>query len=178
LTLVRRSVPRILITRILTNNFELRSCSHRRAQQCKGNLRRRQACLPRYTYRSRRCMQCRKRGDQNGRVGCRYRETWSIISKAVTPVLTQVLHAQVIGASQKGLGVPPGLCVVCASPKAIDAFKARKAAPTSYFASWNKWLPVMEAYSKGAAAYFATPPVVSVTSVLGMEARVIDFRPV
>lgn len=67
---------------------------------------------------------------------------------------------QVIGASQKGLGVPPGLSVTCASPKAIEAFKARKAAPTSYFASWNKWLPIMEAYGKGAAAYFATPPVV------------------
>ncbi|CAD6573861.1 MAG: hypothetical protein CYPHOPRED_005231 [Cyphobasidiales sp. Tagirdzhanova-0007] len=65
----------------------------------------------------------------------------------------------VLAASQKGLGVPPGLCVVCASPKAISAFKARKAAPTSYFASWAKWLPVMEAYGKGSAAYFATPPV-------------------
>jgi alanine-glyoxylate transaminase/serine-glyoxylate transaminase/serine-pyruvate transaminase len=72
-----------------------------------------------------------------------------------------IWYEQVIGASQKGLGVPPGLCVVCASTKAIDAFKARKAAPTSYFASWNKWLPVMEAYGKGGAAYFATPPVVS-----------------
>jgi len=65
----------------------------------------------------------------------------------------------VIAASQKGLGVPPGLCVMCASQKAISVFKARKAAPTSYFASWAKWLPVMEAYGKGAAAYFATPSV-------------------
>lgn len=67
----------------------------------------------------------------------------------------------VIAASQKGLGVPPGLCVTCASQKAIGVFKARKAPPTSYFASWAKWLPVMEAYGKGAAAYFATPSVVS-----------------
>lgn len=70
--------------------------------------------------------------------------------------------SQVLAASQKGLGVPPGLCVTCASQKAISAFKARKAPPTSYFASWSKWLPVMEAYSKGAAAYFATPSVVSI----------------
>lgn len=65
----------------------------------------------------------------------------------------------VIAASQKGLGVPPGLSVACASQKAISVFKARKAPYTSYFASWAKWLPVMEAYNKGAAAYFATPPV-------------------
>lgn len=65
----------------------------------------------------------------------------------------------VLAASQKGVGVPPGLCIMCASPKAISVFKARKAAPSSYFASWSKWLPVMEAYGKGAAAYFATPPV-------------------
>jgi len=65
----------------------------------------------------------------------------------------------VLAASQKGLGVPPGLCVACASQKALSVFKARKAPPTSYFASWSKWLPVMEAYSKGAAAYFATPSV-------------------
>lgn len=65
----------------------------------------------------------------------------------------------VIAASQKGLGVPPGLSLTCASQKAIAAFKARKAPHTSFFASWVKWLPVMEAYAKGGAAYFATPPV-------------------
>jgi len=65
----------------------------------------------------------------------------------------------VLAASQKGLGVPPGLCVTCVSQKALSVFKARKAPATSYFASWAKWLPVMEAYSKGSAAYFATPAV-------------------
>lgn len=70
----------------------------------------------------------------------------------------------VLAASQKGLGVPPGLCVACASQKAISVFKARKAPPTSYFASWAKWLPVMEAYGKGSAAYFATPSVVRVVT--------------
>jgi hypothetical protein len=38
-------------------------------------------------------------------------------------------------------------------------FESRKAPPTSYFASWKKWLPVMKAYGTGSAAYFATPPV-------------------
>jgi alanine-glyoxylate transaminase/serine-glyoxylate transaminase/serine-pyruvate transaminase len=64
----------------------------------------------------------------------------------------------VLTATQKGLGVPPGLSVLVASPRAVETFKNRKAKATSYFANWKKWLPIMEAYEKGNAAYFATPP--------------------
>ncbi|PWN47915.1 putative AGX1-alanine-glyoxylate transaminase [Violaceomyces palustris] len=64
----------------------------------------------------------------------------------------------VLTASQKGLGCPPGLCIVAASKKAIAAFEARSVPPNSYFASWKKWLPVMRAYEAGTGAYFATPP--------------------
>ncbi|KAH0582978.1 hypothetical protein H2248_010871 [Termitomyces sp. 'cryptogamus'] len=62
-------------------------------------------------------------------------------------------------ASQKGLGVPPGLCILVASPRAIEVFEARKTPVTTYFASWGKWMPVMRAYDNKTAAYFATPPV-------------------
>ncbi|CCM00366.1 uncharacterized protein FIBRA_02396 [Fibroporia radiculosa] len=65
----------------------------------------------------------------------------------------------VLTASQKGLGTPPGLSILVASQKAIKVFEARKTPPTSYYASWKKWLPVMQAYERGSAAYFATPPV-------------------
>ncbi|KAK0550477.1 hypothetical protein OC845_002627 [Tilletia horrida] len=65
----------------------------------------------------------------------------------------------VIGASQKGIGCPPGLSLLAASPKAIKAFETRKAAERSYFASWKRWLPIMKAYEAGSPAYFATPPV-------------------
>ncbi|KZS94360.1 PLP-dependent transferase [Sistotremastrum niveocremeum HHB9708] len=65
----------------------------------------------------------------------------------------------VLSASQKGLGVPPGLSILSASQKAIKVFQERKTPVTSYYASWQKWLPVMQAYEKGTAAYFATPPV-------------------
>ncbi|KAJ7257911.1 pyridoxal phosphate-dependent transferase [Mycena haematopus] len=65
----------------------------------------------------------------------------------------------VITASQKGLGVPPGLSIVVASPKAIKVFESRTAPVGSYYASWKKWLPIMKAYEAGKAAYFATPPV-------------------
>jgi len=65
----------------------------------------------------------------------------------------------VVSASQKGLGAPPGLSVVMASQKAISTFQSRKTPVASYYASWKKWLPVMQAYEKGLPAYFATPPV-------------------
>ncbi|KEI36580.1 uncharacterized protein L969DRAFT_612999 [Mixia osmundae IAM 14324] len=64
----------------------------------------------------------------------------------------------VISASQKGLGVPPGLSVTVASERAMAVLAARKTPVTSYFASWRRWLPIMQAYGKGQAAYFATPP--------------------
>ncbi|KAK0539142.1 hypothetical protein OC842_001076 [Tilletia horrida] len=64
----------------------------------------------------------------------------------------------VIGASQKGIGCPPGLSLVAASPKAIKAFETRQAPEKSYFASWRRWLPIMKAYEAGTPAYFATPP--------------------
>jgi len=65
----------------------------------------------------------------------------------------------VLTASQKGLGTPPGLSILVASQKAIKVFEARTRPPATYYASWKKWLPVMQAYEKGSAAYFATPPV-------------------
>ncbi|CAD6925382.1 unnamed protein product [Tilletia controversa] len=64
----------------------------------------------------------------------------------------------VISASQKGIGCPPGLSLLAASPKAIKAFETRRTPERSYFASWKRWLPVMRAYEAGSPAYFATPP--------------------
>ncbi|KDQ19075.1 hypothetical protein BOTBODRAFT_28570 [Botryobasidium botryosum FD-172 SS1] len=65
----------------------------------------------------------------------------------------------VLTAPQKGLGTPPGLSILCASERAIQTFTTRTAPPTSYYASWVNWLPIMKAYEQGTAAYFATPPV-------------------
>jgi alanine-glyoxylate transaminase/serine-glyoxylate transaminase/serine-pyruvate transaminase len=47
----------------------------------------------------------------------------------------------VITASQKGVGVPAGLSISMFSGRAIEAFKARKVRPGSYFASIKNWLP-------------------------------------
>lgn len=65
----------------------------------------------------------------------------------------------VLTASQKGLGTPPGLSILVASKRALEVYKSRKSPPASYYASWKKWLPIMNAYESGTAAYFATPPV-------------------
>lgn len=62
-------------------------------------------------------------------------------------------------ASQKAIGVPPGLALLVASPRAIESFKARKKPVANYYADWASWLPIMEAYSARKAAYFGTPPV-------------------
>jgi len=83
-------------------------------------------------------------------------------------------------ASQKAVGVPPGLALLVASSRAIDAFKARKSPVRAYYCDWQYWLPVMEAYEARKAAYFGTPPVnlvralnVSLGQILseGMDAR-------
>ncbi|PCH44378.1 PLP-dependent transferase [Wolfiporia cocos MD-104 SS10] len=65
----------------------------------------------------------------------------------------------VLTASQKGLGTPPGLSILVAGQRAIKAYEARTRPVASYYGSWKKWIPVMQAYEKGSAAYFATPPV-------------------
>jgi alanine-glyoxylate transaminase/serine-glyoxylate transaminase/serine-pyruvate transaminase len=83
-------------------------------------------------------------------------------------------------ASQKAIGVPPGLALVMVGPRAMDAFHRRKAPVVNYYADWTKWLPIMEAYEAREPGYFATPPVnliwalsVSLGQILeeGLDAR-------
>lgn len=83
-------------------------------------------------------------------------------------------------ASQKAVGVPPGLALLVASPRALEALKGRKTPVASYYADWNNWLPVMQAYEARKTAYFGTPAVnlifglnVSLGQILqeGLEAR-------
>ncbi|BGP25684.1 hypothetical protein JCM10295v2_004617 [Rhodotorula toruloides] len=73
----------------------------------------------------------------------------------------------VVGASQKGISVPPGLSITALSQKALQVLENRKTPVSSYFANYKRWLPVMESYEKGTPAYFATP---SVNLVYALEA--------
>jgi len=62
-------------------------------------------------------------------------------------------------ASQKAIGVPPGLALLMASPQAIDHWRKRKSPVANYYADWENWLPIMQAYANRNPAYFGTPPV-------------------
>lgn len=65
----------------------------------------------------------------------------------------------VITASQKAIGVPPGLALMVASESAIKAWQNRKSPVSNYYGDWGNWLPIMQAYSERRPSYFATPPV-------------------
>ncbi|KAJ3037476.1 hypothetical protein HDV00_001651 [Rhizophlyctis rosea] len=65
----------------------------------------------------------------------------------------------VMTASQKAIGVPPGLAIMVVSTRALQVSQTRKSKPTTYFASWKKWLPIMQSYEARKPSYFATPAV-------------------
>jgi alanine-glyoxylate transaminase/serine-glyoxylate transaminase/serine-pyruvate transaminase len=88
-------------------------------------------------------------------------------------------------ASQKAIGVPPGLALVVAGTRAMEAFHRRTHPVGSYYADWSHWLPIMEAYETRRPAYFGTPAVnlvaalnVSLGQILdeGMDARFARHR--
>ena len=83
-------------------------------------------------------------------------------------------------ASQKALGAPPGLAIVLASRRAMEAWRARKTKVASYYADFGSWLPVLESYEAKKNMYFATPPVQLVealdASLGGLLAEGVDAR--
>ena len=65
----------------------------------------------------------------------------------------------VLTASQKAVGVPPGLALLVVSPEAIDKWKSRTTLVGSYYSDWSNWLPIMNAYANRKPSYFGTPAV-------------------
>ncbi len=65
----------------------------------------------------------------------------------------------VLTASQKAIGVPPGLALLMVSQKAMEVWKNRKTPIPNYYSDWNNWLPVMKAYEERRPSYFGTPAV-------------------
>lgn len=65
----------------------------------------------------------------------------------------------VLTASQKAIGVPPGLALLVVSEKAMNTWRGRKTKVANYYADWTNWLPIMEAYEDRRASYFGTPAV-------------------
>jgi alanine-glyoxylate transaminase/serine-glyoxylate transaminase/serine-pyruvate transaminase len=62
-------------------------------------------------------------------------------------------------ASQKAVGVPPGLALLMIGPRALEAFQKRTTPVYNYYADWTNWLPIMQAYEERRNSYFGTPPV-------------------
>jgi len=88
-------------------------------------------------------------------------------------------------ASQKAIGVPPGLALLVVSPKAMEVWRNRKTPVGNYYCDWNHWLPIMQAYAEGRPSYFGTPAVnlvaaleVSLKMILeeGMENRIARHK--
>eukprot|EP01116_Phalansterium_solitarium_P017844 TRINITY_DN4512_c0_g1_i1.p1 TRINITY_DN4512_c0_g1~~TRINITY_DN4512_c0_g1_i1.p1 ORF type:complete len:442 (-),score=132.85 TRINITY_DN4512_c0_g1_i1:151-1476(-) len=83
-------------------------------------------------------------------------------------------------ASQKAIGVPPGLALLVVSQRALAVVKSRTTPVMNYYGDLTRWLPIMRAYEARSPSYFATPAVnhiralnVSLKEVLrdGMDAR-------
>jgi alanine-glyoxylate transaminase/serine-glyoxylate transaminase/serine-pyruvate transaminase len=65
----------------------------------------------------------------------------------------------VLTASQKAIGVPPGLALLMASETAMHVWKNRKTPVPNYYVDWTNWLPIMRAYEERRPSYFGTPAV-------------------
>lgn len=78
----------------------------------------------------------------------------------------------VLTASQKAIGVPPGLALLMVSEKAMQVWKNRKTAVPNYYADWNNWLPIMRAYEERKPSYFGTPAV-NLVVALEMSLKII-----
>jgi alanine-glyoxylate transaminase / serine-glyoxylate transaminase / serine-pyruvate transaminase len=62
-------------------------------------------------------------------------------------------------ASQKAIGVPPGMALLMIGARALEAFQKRTTPVLNYYADWTNWLPIMQAYEARKPSYFGTPPV-------------------
>jgi alanine-glyoxylate transaminase/serine-glyoxylate transaminase/serine-pyruvate transaminase len=80
----------------------------------------------------------------------------------------------VLAASQKALGGPPGLSLLVASPRALEARRGLRAPPPLAI-DLEEWLPVHHALEGGLPSYFATPPTSLVRATVA-ALREIDIR--
>jgi len=62
-------------------------------------------------------------------------------------------------ASQKAIGVPPGLCLLLVSEQALEVHNKRTQPVANYYLSWKRWIPIMQSYEARKPSYFATPAV-------------------
>ncbi len=78
-------------------------------------------------------------------------------------------------ASQKAVGLPPGLALLVASPRALTTRSLRQASPPPLFLDWDSWLPIHRAYEERRPSYFATPATSLVMALeVGLDELLVD----
>lgn len=77
-------------------------------------------------------------------------------------------------ASQKAIGLPPGLALMVASDRALAARQARTASPPPLYLDWLSWLPIHRAYEEGKPSYFATPATSLVMALAAGLAEIFE----
>ncbi len=86
----------------------------------------------------------------------------------------------VLTASQKAVGVPPGLALLVIGPRMLERFRARRTKVPNYYCDWAKWLPVMASYEDRKPSYFGTPAVnhirALVTALRRIQEEGLDAR--
>lgn len=70
-------------------------------------------------------------------------------------------------ASQKALGLPPGLALMVASERALTVRAGRGSPPPPLYLDWESWLPIHRAYEERKPSYFATP---ATSLIMALEA--------
>lgn len=91
----------------------------------------------------------------------------------------------VLTGSQKCIGVPAGLSLVVARPRALQVFDACTST-VRYYVDWRNWFPIMKNYEARRPSYFATPSVNHLFALNkafdimlddgGMEKRFLEHR--
>ena len=98
----------------------------------------------------------------------------------VCSVAAEDLHQEdwgidvVLTASQKAIGVPPGLALLVVSQNGMNSWRQRKSPVANYYGDWSKWLPVMQAYEERRPSYFGTPAVNLVAALNVSLGQVLD----
>jgi len=77
-----------------------------------------------------------------------------------------------LSASQKAIGLPPGLALMVASAPALEVRAARRGPAPPMYLDWDTWRPIMRAYEERRPAYFSTP---ATNLVLALEAGLSEI---
>lgn len=99
-----------------------------------------------------------------------------VCATAGEPLSMEALGVDVyLTASQKALGLPPGLALLVASPRAMASRAMLRVSPPLSL-DWDAWRPIHEAYEAGRPSYFATPATPMIRGLAVGLREILDAR--